>query len=108
MSEIKQSMGKNAVVIGSSIAGLTAAHVLTKHFDHVTVIDRDQLSDAPEARKGVPQGRQPHGLLVRGQMILESYFPGLVEELLAAGAASVNMGSQFHVFMFGKWRPVYN
>lgn len=101
-------IGKQAIVIGSSMAGLTAAHVLSKHFDHVVVIERDQLTGAPEARAGVPQGRQPHGLLVRGQMILESYFPGLVQELLAAGAVPVNMGSQFQIFMFGKWRPIYH
>jgi len=105
---VTATIGKQAIVIGSSMSGLTAAHVLSKHFDHVVVIERDQLSGTPEARKGVPQGRQPHGLLVRGQMILESYFPGLVQELLDAGAPSVNMGSQFHLYMFGKWRPIYH
>ena len=35
----------HAVVIGSGIAGLTAARVLTDHFAQVTIIERDRLPD---------------------------------------------------------------
>lgn len=38
----KATFGR-AVVIGSSIAGLTAARVLADHFAQVIVIERDQL-----------------------------------------------------------------
>lgn len=90
----------HAIVIGGSIAGLTTARVLTDHFDLVTVIERDQIPDTPTFRKGVPQGRQPHALLLRGQLILEQLFPGLTQELLDAGAVTVNMGAE------AKWSVV--
>ncbi len=47
----------HAVVIGGSMAGLLAAHVLSDHFEQVTLIERDRLTGDAEARKGVPQGR---------------------------------------------------
>src|SRR4029079_5039059 len=36
--------------------------------------------------KGVPQGRHAHGLLARGREILEQWFPGFTEEMIAQGA----------------------
>ncbi len=77
----------HAVVIGGSIAGLWTARVLADHFERVTVIDRDHYPDDPEARKGVPQGKQLHVLLVRGQQILDQLFPGLTQELEAEGVS---------------------
>ncbi|MEU0879107.1 FAD-dependent monooxygenase [Lentzea sp. NPDC005914] len=74
-----------AVVIGGGIAGLVAARVLSESHD-VVVLERDKLSDEPEYRAGVPQGRHVHGLLVRGGEVLEDLFPGLLDELVAAGA----------------------
>ncbi len=77
---------KSAIVIGGSMAGLLAARVLTNHFERVTVIERDELPDAPDMRNGVPQGRHIHALLARGQELLEEYFPGLSDELTQAGS----------------------
>ncbi|HEX8868281.1 MAG TPA: FAD-dependent monooxygenase [Lentzea sp.] len=74
-----------AVVMGGGIAGLVAAHVLSESHD-VVVLERDKLSDEPEYRSGVPQGRHVHGLLVRGGEVLEELFPGLLDELVEAGA----------------------
>ena len=79
----------HAAVIGGSIAGLWTARVLADHFDHVTVIDRDHFPDSAEARKGAPQGRQLHVLLVRGQQILDQLFPGVTNELEAEGASMI-------------------
>jgi len=76
----------HAVVIGGSIAGLLAAKVLTRHFDRVTLIERDPLPDSAAPRKGVPQARHIHVLLMRGLLILEQLFPGITEELRLAGA----------------------
>lgn len=78
----------HAVVIGASMAGLLAARVLADHFERVTIVERDQLPDAPGFRAGVPQSRHLHVLLGRGRAVLEQLFPGLVAELLAAGAQS--------------------
>jgi 2-polyprenyl-6-methoxyphenol hydroxylase-like FAD-dependent oxidoreductase len=77
---------RQALVIGSGMAGLFAARVLTDHFEQVTILDRDVLSGGAEARAGVPQGRHVHGLLLRGLRILEQLFPGISTELETAGA----------------------
>ena len=96
----------HAVVIGSSIAGLTIARVLSDHFARVTLIERDRLPDAPDFRRGVPQSHHAHSLPVRGQMILEQQFPGLLADLIAGGAQPINGGSEMAYFIAGKWHEV--
>lgn len=78
-------VGDRAVVLGGSIAGLLAARTLAEYFSEVVVVDRDELNEVHEPRPGVPHGLHAHGLLARGQEILERLFPGLTEELVAAG-----------------------
>ena len=70
---MRAPMWDHAVVIGGSIAGMTTARVLADHFARVTIIERDRLPDGPEFRRGAPQARHAHILLVRGQMILERF-----------------------------------
>lgn len=79
-------LGERAVVLGASMGGLLAARVLAEYFETVTVFERDGLSDDPVNRRGVPQGRHVHALLPRGARIIDELFPGLLGELLAAGA----------------------
>jgi 2-polyprenyl-6-methoxyphenol hydroxylase-like FAD-dependent oxidoreductase len=76
----------HAIVIGGSMAGLLAARVLSEHFEHVTIIERDHLIDDVEPRKGVPQGRHVHTLLAGGAAILGAYFPDLFAALAQDGA----------------------
>ena len=76
----------HAVVLGGSLAGLLAARILADHFDEVTVIERDAYTETTAARKGIPQANHVHGLLVRGRQILEELFPGVQDEMIAAGA----------------------
>ncbi|MBZ0208390.1 MAG: FAD-binding monooxygenase [Hyphomicrobium sp.] len=76
----------HAVVVGGSMAGLAAARVLAEHYARVTVLDRDVLPADARFRKGVPQGLHAHALLARGREALETLFPGLGAELVAAGA----------------------
>jgi 2-polyprenyl-6-methoxyphenol hydroxylase-like FAD-dependent oxidoreductase len=78
--------GQHAIVIGASMGGLMAARALAEHYAKVTIVDRDDLADTGEPRKGVPQGRHAHGLLARGREVLEEFFPGLSEELVSHGA----------------------
>ncbi|MCB8945226.1 MAG: FAD-dependent monooxygenase [Ardenticatenaceae bacterium] len=99
---------QHAVVIGGSMAGLTAARVLSDHFAHVTVIERDEMPDGQEFRKGVPQGRHAHILLQRGQLILEKLFPGLSAELLAAGAETINVGTDLAFCSPNGWLPAFD
>ena len=79
-------LGEHAVVLGASMGGLLAARVLADHFETVTVVERDVLPDDPANRRGVPQGRHVHALLPRGAQILEEFFPGILNELVANGA----------------------
>jgi 2-polyprenyl-6-methoxyphenol hydroxylase-like FAD-dependent oxidoreductase len=76
----------HAVVLGASMAGLVAARVLADFYSTVTVIERDALADIATNRRGVPQGRHLHGLLMRGAQALEELFPGLLDELVVDGA----------------------
>ena len=78
--------GGHAVVLGASMAGLLAARVLTEFYERVTIVERDELDDTPEPRRGVPQSKQPHALLARCGVILEELFPGIGDEMIAGGA----------------------
>ena len=85
---LSASMGRNgahAVVIGASIAGLCAARVLSDFYDRVTLYERDDLPAGPANRTAVPQGRHVHLLMARGAAELESHFPGLLDDMVAAG-----------------------
>ncbi|OBJ08516.1 oxidoreductase [Mycobacterium sp. 1465703.0] len=75
----------HAVVIGGSIAGLCAARVLSDAYSRVTVYERDELPDQPANRATVPQDRHLHMLMARGAMEFESLFPGLLDDMVAAG-----------------------
>jgi 2-polyprenyl-6-methoxyphenol hydroxylase-like FAD-dependent oxidoreductase len=97
----------HAIVIGGSIAGLSVARVLTNHFQHVTVIERDAPPQATLFRKGTPQARHPHVLLKGGELALEQLFPGLRQELLGQGAVLYNPGLELALRMFGRWRQPF-
>jgi 2-polyprenyl-6-methoxyphenol hydroxylase-like FAD-dependent oxidoreductase len=92
-----------ALVIGSSIAGLLAARVLSDYFEQVTIIERDELPDEPAYRAGVPQAHHGHILLARGLRVLEDLFPGFSDELRAAGANEVNLGRDTVSLTAGGW-----
>jgi 2-polyprenyl-6-methoxyphenol hydroxylase-like FAD-dependent oxidoreductase len=84
--------GRQALVLGGSLAGLLAARVLSDHFDRVTIVERDPFPDTASPRRGVPQANHVHALLPRGRLILEQLFPGLQREMMAAGAPLLVMG----------------
>jgi 2-polyprenyl-6-methoxyphenol hydroxylase-like FAD-dependent oxidoreductase len=77
--------GEHAIVIGASIAGLCAARVLSDFYDRVTVFERDELPDGPASRSAVPQDRHVHLLMARGAQEFETLFPGLLDDMVAAG-----------------------
>jgi 2-polyprenyl-6-methoxyphenol hydroxylase-like FAD-dependent oxidoreductase len=76
---------EHAAVIGASIAGLCAARVLSDFYDRVTVFERDDLPATPTHRAAVPQGRHVHLLMARGAQEFERLFPGLLDDMVAAG-----------------------
>lgn len=96
--------GKQAIVIGGSMAGLLAARVLSDHFEKVILIEKDQFADHAAPRKGVPQGLHAHTLWKKGENILAEYFPGFFEDLMAAGAHNIDIGSELIWFAHGAWK----
>jgi 2-polyprenyl-6-methoxyphenol hydroxylase-like FAD-dependent oxidoreductase len=76
---------EKAIVIGASIAGLSAARVLSDFYDRVTVFERDELPSAPANRAAVPQGRHVHLLMARGAVEFDALFPGLLDDMVAGG-----------------------
>ncbi|HEX6392805.1 MAG TPA: hypothetical protein VFZ97_05150 [Acidimicrobiales bacterium] len=94
---------RRAVVVGASMAGLTAAKVLADRVDEVTIVERDVLPAEPADRKGVPQGRHAHGLLPSGEQVLRDLFPGIMEDLEAGGAQRTSTSSA-KWWQFGGYR----
>ncbi|MFF8030761.1 FAD-dependent oxidoreductase [Streptomyces sp. NPDC016626] len=89
-------MSRRAVVIGAGLAGMLAAAVLSgAGVDEVIVLDRDELPEGPEHRRGLPQGRHAHLLMTGGMDAMEELLPGvgLRERLLAAGAHEISLSS---------------
>lgn len=87
---ISEGTRERAIVVGGGIAGLLSAQVLARHFERVTLLDRDHLPGGPEPRPGAPQSHHVHVLLARGWQILSRQFPGLAGNLAAAGAHEID------------------
>jgi len=90
-------IGKQAVVIGAGMGGLTAAGALADHFDQVLVLERDTLPSEPAHRAGTPQARHVHALLLSGQRALGELFPGFEQDLARAGAVPLRAGLDVRV-----------
>jgi len=89
-------------VIGGSIAGLLAARVLSDAYTEVLIVDRDELTGAATARRGVPHGRHVHGLLARGQEIIEELLPGFTDRIVADGAPLSDLSGTVRWYFGGR------
>jgi 2-polyprenyl-6-methoxyphenol hydroxylase-like FAD-dependent oxidoreductase len=94
----------SAIVLGASMSGLLAARAVSRHFDRVTVVERDVLPEGDEVRKGVPQSAHAHGLLTSGYRVMDEYFPGMMDELEARGAPRGDVTGDFLWFQYGRWK----
>jgi 2-polyprenyl-6-methoxyphenol hydroxylase-like FAD-dependent oxidoreductase len=90
-------IGKQAVVIGAGMGGLTAAGALAPLFDQVVILERDPLPAEPAYRAGTPQARHVHALLLSGQRALSELFPGFEQDLAQAGAVPLRAGLDVRV-----------
>ena len=100
------SVGGQAAVIGGSIAGLAAAQALAKHFERVVVFERDELSDAPEIHKSIPQGNHYHTLLAGGYRVMKALYDGFEDHLMSRGAVAYRAPRDVTFFRDG--RKTYN
>ena len=88
---------KEVIVIGDGLAGLLAAHVLNDFFQRVYVIGQPHpVNDGPPIILHGPE-----------QAEMEALFPGLLTELVTAGAVRFNLGLHMAWFVYGRWRPRY-
>jgi 2-polyprenyl-6-methoxyphenol hydroxylase-like FAD-dependent oxidoreductase len=93
-----------AIVVGSSMAGMFAARVLSEHFAQVTLLERDVQPSGPAHRAGVAQSKHVHMLLLGGQQALEALFPGIERELAALGAVPLRAGYDLiNIDDLGEW-----
>jgi len=101
---LARMQGRRALVIGGSVSGLVAAGALARHFERVTLVERDEYPDAPQPRKGTPQARHVHVLLKQGEHAVERIFPGFFAELVARGGQRVDTAGDAKWFFFGGWK----
>ncbi|KYF99708.1 hypothetical protein BE20_58500 [Sorangium cellulosum] len=84
------------------MAGMVTARAIKDHFERITIVERDRFPEGPEPRKGVPQSRHVHFVLIRGRRELERLFPRLAADLEKEGAVSFDYGRGAAVFNKGK------
>lgn len=85
-------LGQHAIVIGGSMAGLMTARVLADYFARVTILERDHIDSRPAVHKSIPQGYHIHLLLLGGQHVLASLYPGFTDTLQKRGAVRFGLG----------------
>ncbi|WP_437075593.1 NAD(P)/FAD-dependent oxidoreductase [Streptomyces sp. enrichment culture] len=96
------------MVIGSGLAGLTAARALANFMDRVTVIERDRPPRGSGRRRGVPQARHTHTLMPAAHQGLEQLFPGIVADLTGAGAVRVRVPQDMLLLGPAGWLPRFD
>lgn len=83
--------------------------MLSEFYAGVTVYERDELPDTPANRATVPQDRHLHMLMARGAIEFDGLFPGLLEDMVAAGVPMlenrpdcIHLGAAGHVLGVGQ------
>jgi 2-polyprenyl-6-methoxyphenol hydroxylase-like FAD-dependent oxidoreductase len=99
---------RHAIVMGGSLAGLLAARVLSKHFERVTIIEKDRVNHQPESRPGQPQTQHLHALLAMGLQVMTDYFPDLPEALVANGAMMNDFAQSMRWYIYGGYRSQFD
>jgi len=86
---------EQALITGGGLAGLLAAHALTRFFRQVVFIEQRPVAAPPYLLNG------------RAQQALSELFPGLLAELETAGGTRFNLGLHVAWSVNGRWRPRY-
>jgi 2-polyprenyl-6-methoxyphenol hydroxylase-like FAD-dependent oxidoreductase len=104
---MRRHLGDRALILGGSMAGLFAGHVLAGFFREVLVVDRDRLVGVDGLRRTTPQSFHAHALLARGQRAVEALLPGITLEFQAAGVPVGDVGRDLRWIVNGRrLRPV--
>lgn len=104
LGEVRRRGRGTAVVIGGSIAGIAAAKVCSETFERVIVLEQDDPHRRREGRPGAAQGWHLHHLLTAGQIELERFFPGIIDDMVREGAFKVDMAAQYRIRLGGSWK----
>ena len=104
MSETIAKLGERAIVIGGSVCGLLTARVLSNHFNQVTIVERDTISEHSQSRKGVPQGQHVHVIFDGGMQVIDRLFPGFSGELEANGSVVCDFARGLCWYHAGVWK----
>ncbi|ORA12952.1 FAD-binding oxidoreductase [Mycobacterium asiaticum] len=104
VDDIRRRGRGTAVIIGGSIAGIAAAKVCSETFERVIVLEQDDAHRRREGRPGAAQGWHLHHLLTAGQIELDRFFPGIVDDMVREGAFKVDMAAQYRIRLGGSWK----
>jgi 2-polyprenyl-6-methoxyphenol hydroxylase-like FAD-dependent oxidoreductase len=107
MPKVETNNRQHAIVIGGSLGGLLTARVLSKHFDRVTIVEKDRVDLRPESRPGQPQTRHLHALLATGLNVMSDYFPDLPQALVAHGAIVNDFAESMRWYSYGGYRAQF-
>jgi 2-polyprenyl-6-methoxyphenol hydroxylase-like FAD-dependent oxidoreductase len=98
-ADMPTHVGQQVVVIGGSLTGLMTARVLADYFDRVTMLERDRVDDRPALHQSIPQGHHLHGLLLGGQQVMASLYPGFLDQLDALGAVHCRAATELVFYL---------
>ena len=101
-------MLNKAVVIGGSVTGLLAAHVLSNYFQEIIIVEKDDYENNSQVRVGTPQANHIHLLLVKGREILEEFFPELERDLMAGGANKIDFLNDGRYLLPSGWAQKFH
>mgnify|MGYP006270766101 CR=1 FL=1 len=89
-------LGRRAVVVGGSLAGMLSARAVAPHFEEVVVLERAALDGALAPRRSAPQTFHLHVLLKGGENAMEELVPGFREAIETSGSVRLHPGQDFH------------
>ncbi|MEV0188264.1 hypothetical protein AB0I39_06975 [Kitasatospora purpeofusca] len=105
MNDVATSqLGNRLVVLGAGIGGCYAAMMCAPFFTETIIVDRDEIASVPKQRPGVPQSAHIHALLRAPLNIANEAAPGFEEDLVAAGALSLTVGTRARYHEYGSWQ----
>jgi 2-polyprenyl-6-methoxyphenol hydroxylase-like FAD-dependent oxidoreductase len=98
-------LGAHALVLGGGVTGVASAAMLARHFERVTLVERDRYEGATEVREHAPHGGHAHILLAGGLLTLTRLFPALPARFDDAGFAEGDLTMHTRVAYRGQWLP---